>query len=196
MRMIKEIAQNVSGKVVIISLLLYYGFFVLFYMPFSPLNSMVMGDIKMEQVLDLKEKGYDVALAQEAFESFGEMGRQRYIRNLWTLDLIFPILSLFSSISLLLFCGRKIGGFLEAFSLWGALVPLVIMLCDYLENIVLSVAIVQFPTMDSGLIKMASFLTQAKWGAISLTSLCTVVLLLSWIVVGVRGKFFLRTVQD
>lgn len=186
--MIKEVAQRVSGKIVLCALVLYYGFFVLFYMPFSPLNAMVMGDIKMDQVLDLKEGGYDVLVTTEAFESYGETGRKIYVRNLWTLDLLFPFLSLFSSVCLLLFCGRKIGGFFETFSYWGVFLPLSVMLCDYLENIVLSVAIVQFPTIDKGLIAIASLLTRCKWGGISVNALVILLLILVWLLVSVKRK--------
>jgi hypothetical protein len=98
-------------------------------------------------------------------ESYGEQGRQAYIRARFTFDLVWPLvytLFLVTAISWV---------FSKAFapdSHWqrANLVPLVAALFDYLENLSTSLVMARYPAQTAVVDLLAPVFTALKWGVL------------------------------
>jgi|GEM_PF-6122798 len=163
----ESLVNRSTGKMVLAALAAYYLFYFVFYMPFSPMNQFFLKHIALESVLDLKSAGYTPEEANTAFGQLAEKGRADYVRNLWSLDVFFPALAAWSSVVLILWCVRRIG-FAVPWLIGLAWLPIAIMLCDYAENGLLTLALGQYPASERRLLQAASACTQVKWGAINL----------------------------
>jgi hypothetical protein len=101
-------------------------------------------------------------------EAYGEQGRQAYVRARFTFDLIFPIVYTFFLVTSLSWVFVK--GF-PASSRWqlANLVPLLGMLCDYLENITASFVMLRYPSPAVIAAALAPVFTLLKWSFIGLS---------------------------
>lgn len=170
------VKKMVTGKRVLISLMIYYSFFVIMYLPFSPVSRMILKHIPVERVLDLQKTGYSEMEAEAFLHDLGELGRSAYIRNLWTVDLVFPFLAAISSIALILYCVYRIRG--KSYLSLLVLVPVSVAVLDYAENILITISTLTYPDSMSTIVRVASVCTRLKWIGISMGSLISVVLLL------------------
>ncbi len=95
-------------------------------------------------------------------ETYGEAGRQEYIRARFTFDLFWPIvyaLFLVTSISWLTRRAFSPGSFWQRTNL----VPVWAMLLDYLENISTSLVMFRYPTRTPVVDFVAPLFTSIKW---------------------------------
>jgi hypothetical protein len=101
-------------------------------------------------------------------EAYGEQGRQGYVRARFTFDLIFPIVYTFFLITSISWVFAKV---FSASSRWqlANLVPLLGMLCDYLENITASFVMLRYPAPAGIAATLAPLFTVMKWGFIGLS---------------------------
>ena len=105
---------------------------------------------------------YSVDDLYEMAETYGEEGRQAYIRARFTFDLLWPIvytLFLATSLSWLFRCGFSPG------SGWrmANLVPILGMIFDYLENSSTSLVMLRYPARTPLVDFLAPLFTAIKW---------------------------------
>ncbi len=101
-------------------------------------------------------------------EAYGEQGRQAYVRARFTFDLVFPIVyAFFLATSVSWVFGKSF----PASSRWqlANLVPLLGMLCDYLENISASLVMLRYPNPMPLISALAPVFTLLKWSFIGLS---------------------------
>jgi len=101
-------------------------------------------------------------------EAYGELGRQAYVQARFTFDLIFPIVYTFFLVTSISWVFAK--GF-PASSRWqlANLVPLLGMLCDYLENLTASFVMLRYPSPAGIAAALAPVFTLLKWSFIGLS---------------------------
>lgn len=102
----------------------------------------------------------------EIAESYGQQGRDTYIRARFTIDLIWPLvytLYLCSAISWI-FKGRSLP---DSHWWWINLLPIFALACDYLENITISLVMYRYPASTNLMAAIAPFLTGIKWISIA-----------------------------
>lgn len=95
-------------------------------------------------------------------ESYGEAGRQAYIRARFTFDLVWPLVyTLFLTTSIGWVFGKAFG----PDSRWqlANLIPLLGALFDYLENLSTSLVMLRYPEQTAVVDALAPVFTAAKW---------------------------------
>lgn len=117
-------------------------------------------------------------------ESYGEQGRQSYIRARWTFDLIWPIVyTFFLSTAISWLYGRAFTS--DSSWRWANLVPVLGMAFDYLENLSTSVVMLRFPHQTPLVDSLAPIFTALKWvfvgGSFVLLILGAVIAAWQWI---------------
>jgi hypothetical protein len=183
--MVNKLKMLINGRNVIVTLGLYYSFFVLFYLPVSPVSGVVLKNITIEQVPDLQKNGYSTEQVEKFINICGDKGRTDYLRNLWTLDLIFPLLSAVSTLLLMLYCLKRIG-LMKRLGLI-VLVPVVVMMADYAENIFITIIMSNYPNRMEGLVFISSICTRIKWIGINVGFIVNVILVIAFLVSIVIG---------
>jgi hypothetical protein len=96
-------------------------------------------------------------------ESYGEQGREAYVRARFTFDLIWPLVyTLFLATAVSWIFGRAFA----PDSRWqrANLVPLLGALFDYLENLSTSLVMLRFPAQTAVVDLLAPLFTALKWG--------------------------------
>ena len=171
----------VSGKLAIAALGLYYALFFLIYA--SPLGTFFLKKIPLDMVPDLMKSGYNSVDLSAFFDALSTDGLSDYIRNLWTIDLLLPFLAFLSSVLLLCFCLQRIG-ISQQWNILFLIVPLIILLCDYSENSILTYAALTHPgTISGSLVYTSSLLTKVKWLGISAVLFLEIVLVSVFVVI-------------
>jgi hypothetical protein len=96
-------------------------------------------------------------------ESYGETGRQAYIRARFTFDLVWPLVYTFFLITGI---GWVFGKAFGPDSRWqrANLIPLLGALFDYLENLSTSLVMLRFPDQTPVVDVLAPVFTALKWG--------------------------------
>jgi hypothetical protein len=112
------------------------------------------------QTLDMLN-GYTPAQANQLIASYGQQGRQSYAIVEATLDLAYPFVSgmLFSLLTLYSF---QRGFPNQKWAQMLALLPLAVMLADYLENVCVLVLLLGYPHELAAVARVANFFTTAK----------------------------------
>lgn len=130
-----------------------------------------------EPKLDLRF-GYDFATVERLFGAYGEEGRALYGWNL-LLDTPFPILLAAATLLwvFLAFPGR-------GRRLWLAAAPLVFMVTDLAENMMLYALVQSYPALSEPFAAAASLVTQIKRSAFYLS---VALLVISGVALAVRG---------
>lgn len=95
---------------------------------------------------------YSPSDAYRLFDAFGLIGRQAYLREIWSLDLLVPMLFSFFLWALLARGAFRKFRFL-AFLAGGM---------DYLENILITVLLIQYPAHRDSLVWLAAYVTLTK----------------------------------
>jgi hypothetical protein len=101
-------------------------------------------------------------------ESYGEEGRQAYVRARFTFDLVWPLVyTLFLATAISWVFGKAFA----ADSPWqrANLLPLVAALFDYLENLSTSLVMIRYPAQTPVVDLLAPFFTALKWGSLGLS---------------------------
>ena len=114
-------------------------------------------------------------LPQDVFTrlaAYQSSGRTLYLVNDWTMDLIYPLVYSLLFAFLLTMVLRSAfppGSPLQRMQL----LPFMMMIFDYLENLSISLLLVQYPTQSFLLARIASIFTTLKWcfGAFSILAL-------------------------
>ena len=123
-------------------------------------------------------------------ESYGEQGREAYVRARFTFDLIWPLVyTLFLATAISWVFGKAFA----PDSRWqrANLVPLLGALFDYLENLSTSLVMMRFPAQTVVVDLLAPLFTALKWGFLG----ASFVLLLGGMIVAV-WRWLRRRTQD
>jgi len=152
---------------------------LLFMMLFTfPLINAKLGT----HAFDLKTFGYSPSEATIMLQNLDQSTIDLYLfPQLFLLDLLYPILlALFLSTFIIRLSNLiKINQHHAFSNLF--LLPFIAMFIDYFENIMISLMITNSANVSSGLIKMASLLTQMKGAFTSLSWLVVLILLFTWL---------------
>ena len=110
-------------------------------------------------------------------ESYGQAGRQEYVRARFTFDLVWPVVYAFFLTALISWTGGRV---LPEDSRWRLvnLLPLIGMAFDYLENISTSLVMLRYPADTPVVPFLAGFFTSLKWLFIGAGFIVLVVLLI------------------
>ena len=96
-------------------------------------------------------------------ESYGEQGRQAYVRARFTFDLIWPLVyTLFLATAISWVFGQVFAP--DSRWQWANLVPLLGALFDYLENLSISLVMLRYPDQTAVVDLLAPLFTALKWG--------------------------------
>ncbi len=101
-------------------------------------------------------------------ESYGEEGREAYIRARFTFDLVWPLVyALFLATAISWVFGKAFA----SGSPWqrSNLLPLVAALFDYLENLSTSLVMLRYPAQTPVVDLLAPLFTALKWGSLGLS---------------------------
>jgi hypothetical protein len=114
-------------------------------------------------------------------ESYGEQGRQAYVRARFTFDLVWPLVyTLFLATAISWVFGRAFA----PGSRWqrANLVPVLGALFDYLENLSTSWVMLRFPAQTAGVDLLAPIFTALKWSLLgaSFTLLLGGIAVVAW----------------
>jgi hypothetical protein len=96
-------------------------------------------------------------------ESYGEEGRQAYVRARFTFDLIWPLVYAFFLTTAI---GWTFGRAFSSNSRWqmANLAPLLGTIFDYLENLSTSLVMIRYPNQTAAIDVLAPVFTALKWG--------------------------------
>ena len=104
-------------------------------------------------ILDMRP-GYSENAVHALFDALGETGRRAYLHLLWTVDLILPALfGLFLSIAIRRGAFRRLS--------W---IPFLASVCDYGENIAITMLLLRYPLPEPAIVRFGSALTVMKHG--------------------------------
>ena len=154
--------------IICFAILALYIFFVM--SPDSQIGAQLRSHLPADvTILDMKQS-YSPVDAYAVLDKMGDGGRQDYLRNLLTIDLIFPLLYSLTMASLIMFLLSKIQ---LGNSLWKLLgwLPFLGAAFDLLENCSVAALIINYPQRIDLLARAASFFTTAKWQTINLIML-------------------------
>jgi hypothetical protein len=123
----------------------------------------------------------------EFAESYGEAGRQAYIRARFTFDLAWPLVYGFFLTMGISWIFRRA---FAADSNWqlANLVPVLGVILDYLENIAASLVMVRYPNPTAVVDSLASVFTMLKWIMVAGSFVLLLVGVLVWFVRWVMGR--------
>ena len=102
-------------------------------------------------LLDMRP-GYTPDDVYHLFDMLGQSGRGAYLRLLWTIDLLLPAL-----FCLFLSSAIRRGAFRASQS-----IPLLAAVCDYAENIMVTILLLRYPMHEPALVQLASVFTVTK----------------------------------
>ncbi|TDB65208.1 hypothetical protein [Arundinibacter roseus] len=160
---------HLTTRRMLLFLVLVIGINVLLF----PALQTKMGQGAAADVLDL-HIGFTKAEAMEVLTILGENGRQIYLWTELLADGIYPILYTLLFLSILSLIYKKIL-FPASYWRWINLVPLFILLADYLENVGIITLITTFPNFSDPVVWLTSAANQIKWGATLITSVVLLV---------------------
>lgn len=127
-----------------------------------------------QKILDLKPE-FDSASVYQRLESFGEEGRQAYLRLTATTDIVFPL----SAFIFLLFLGQlarsKIKGGTYAEYYW--LLPLLYFLVDLIENVSAAILVLNYPEQISVIPSVLGYISVVKRLSMALAFLIPVLVI-------------------
>ena len=164
------INQKTIGRIALISTVIFI-IFVITVLPNEAQKSTSMGLLISPDTLFYytASKLYDIA------QSYGMIGRQFYVRQRFTFDLIWPVIyTAFTFFTALYFIYKldrlNWAKFLLSFSVFA-------FIFDILENISLSIVMTRYPKETFLLDHLAGFMTAAKWVTLSFSFLILFILL-------------------
>jgi hypothetical protein len=102
-------------------------------------------------LLDMRP-GYTPDDVYHLFDTLGQSGRGAYLRMLWTIDLVLPAL-----FGLFLCSAMRRGAFRASRS-----IPVLAAVCDYAENIMVTILLLRYPMHEPAFVQLASVFTVTK----------------------------------
>lgn len=105
--------------------------------------------------------GYTAAQVEELFEAYGEAGRSQYRTYLLLLDFAYAVVFAIANALLIAGLTRYLFPRVQALG-WVALLPLVAMLLDFIENVGLLSLLGSYPDLSSGGVTFANAMTSVK----------------------------------
>lgn len=163
-------------KPVIIALLVLLSVFVLTHVVKFPGSIPYLREVVHGQpILDMKPS-FSSAETYQRLESFGEIGRELYMRTMLTVDIVFPI-SVFIFLFLL---SRYTAQRLQMKPLYGRALrslPFIYIILDFLENLTVATLLSSYPGQHEFLAANIGYLTTGKRIAMFGAILIPVVLL-------------------
>jgi hypothetical protein len=107
-------------------------------------------------------------------DEYGESGREFYVTQRFTFDLIWPIVYGLFLLSTIGFLTYKINDPKYKYFVY---MPVVSVIFDYLENITTSITMHRYPMLTPFISDMAGFMTLFKWSMLSLSMIALIFLL-------------------
>ena len=153
---------------------------IIIYPVFPALLLPWVGDVGGAPILDL-HMFYDADKVREVLIQYSDLAIQNYILCALTVDMVYPFYYA-SLLSLCIaFCLKKRTQVDSKLQLM-RLLPFLIMLVDWTENLLLVTLMDQWPMLDLKLANLASFATLSKWVLLSIT----IFFLLASLVIGLK----------
>lgn len=168
-----------QGRIVLFSLISSLAIYLVMVLITLPHLQQLAGELKP---FDLLPQGYDAAYAMSFLEAIKDAGRSYYLYRQIPLDLIYPALFAFTFAIMWLWLLSKSNDVPAAWR-WGALLPMLAGISDYIENGLIIAMLYSYPEISEFLVSAASFSTIFK--SIT-TSIYFIALLLLVFVIGVR----------
>jgi hypothetical protein len=166
--------QKASNKNIIITAISYLLLGILIMPRLTPLIEQNSG----LSILDLRF-GYSSKSATELFDKIGPIGCSNYLKFTATADMAYPLVyGLFLSLFISYLFEKAFRKTYEFRML--NLLPLLIVVADYVENFSIIILLNQHPILSENLVKIASNATLIKWGAVVFSILVVFIGLFGW----------------
>ncbi len=151
--------QKATNKNILISAIAYLILGILIMPRLIPL---IEGNSGLK-ILDIRF-GYTATQVSKLFEAIGALGQKNYLLFTATADMAYPLVY---GLFLCLFISYLFEkAFLKTHSYrFLNLLPLFIVISDYVENISIISLLSTYPAISTNLVKIGSFATLFKWGA-------------------------------
>lgn len=173
-----QLIEGLKSKVSFIKLIIFLSIFLL---ALYIINGELLGVAKLKNmtggtgILDL-ENGYSVERAYEILKGLGDEGREYYLKYIIPMDFVFPATYMLFFASAFLYILKHTLNADKRFNLV-LLIPVITMLLDYTENILVINMLRHFPEIAEGLAKAADVVTRLKFNLISINAAIIVILL-------------------
>lgn len=156
-----------NKKTILILFLIFVGFNIYFSTVLKDLNEIANQEVK---ILDLRF-GYSLEEVNLFFRQIGSEGRILY-EKISMADMFYPI---FYGLLLMSLISRFTKGNSKLLLL--NLIPLVMIILDFVENISIKKLMTHFPNIGADMVSFTSILTQAKWVFVGLSIFLVLILL-------------------
>jgi hypothetical protein len=147
-----------SGRVVLISLAIFVAFTALVLPGQSSSASKVSGDAGTPDLSFFYTPNELYRMA----ESYGEEGREAYIRTRFTFDLVWPVVYALFLVTSISWVSQKSLRHKSGLRRWN-MIPIYGAFFDYLENVSTSLVMSRYPVHSPVVDWLASIFTPAKW---------------------------------
>lgn len=175
--------QVSSTGLMIASLLLMVGFMI-FILPAQAANSARESGSERSPDTSLFYTPEDL---YQMAEEYGANGRQAYIRDRWTFDLVFPLVyTCFLAVGISWFV-QRLTGWADAWKLTN-LIPVLGGLFDLLENSAATLAMASYPARPQILLSAASLFTPIKWLLVSASFIPYLIFGFAWLIQRIRSR--------
>lgn len=144
--------------------------FIFFVLPNQSAKSLSVG---IDQSPDTSIFYTSQTLYQLA-EDYGDEGRDFYITQRFTFDLVFPLVYGLFLLFTIGFLSYRVKDNKFKYLIY---LPILSVLFDYLENITTSITMYRYPSLTPFISSIAGFMTLIKWGILSLSFLALLYLL-------------------
>ncbi len=176
MNKLKKLLDRKTNWILVLTATVIFALFIAVVLPrVSAYTEEAVGG-KGSPDTDMMYTGQDL---YEIAESYGEDGRSTYILLRWTFDVVWPLVYTFFILSMIIWIGKFVT-YKWVHSIY--YLPILAMLFDYLENILVTIVMISFPKKLIGLGQVASYASMTKWVVLSLAFIGIVVVLLARII--------------
>ena len=180
-----KLVQKFSNRYSLIALLIIYGIFAAVIMP-KGMVQMGGGSESIAGPLDLLFS-YSPQTAFDHIQSYGEQGRDAYIRFSSIVDTAYPVVySLLFIVIIYLLAARLWPARVKLHRL--AFIPLSAFIFDLCENQSIIAMIKAYPERPENIAKIGSIFTSLKWISVGASFTIILVLLGLWLVRVLRNK--------
>ncbi len=132
-----------------------------------------------QPILDL-QYAYSPEEAYSALDSFGENGRNQYLKSVFLIDTAYPLIYGITYSLLLIFLLKIVFPNRKNLHRWGIL-PIAVSILDVLENTGIVLLLATYPVRHDGIALATSVFTTLKWTLAILLIIFLIVLSLVWI---------------